>query len=158
METSVAPDIAALRKLATGELRERYTAVFGEPPKSSNREYVFKKIAYRLQERAFGTLSDRAKARAAELVDEGAIRTSAPRVSKGQPAPVARDPRLPAVGSVLTKEHRGRVHKVLVGAADFEFEGRRYGSLSAIARQITGTAWNGYLFFFGRTKRHETAA
>jgi hypothetical protein len=60
---------------------------------------------------------------------------------------VARDARLPGIGSVLTKEHRGKTHKVLVMEDGFEFEGQRHRSLSAIAKRITGTAWNGFLFF-----------
>ncbi len=150
MEQSLSAEIERLRKMPTGELRERYAAVFGEPTKSYNREHLFKKITYRLQERAHGTLSERAKARAAELLDEGAIRASAPR----RPGPVeasARDPRLPAVGAVLKREYRGTTYKVIVGEDGFEFDGQQYRSLSAIAKKITGTAWNGFLFF-KRTK------
>ncbi|MBI3725938.1 DUF2924 domain-containing protein [bacterium] len=147
MDKGPAAELSVLRKMATGELRERYARLFGEPAKSHNRDHLFKKCAYRLQELAYGPLSERAKAQAATLADEAAIRTNAPMQRRPKTPATARDPRLPAIGSVLTKEHRGRTYKVLVADDGFEFEGARYRSLSAIARKITGTAWNGFLFF-----------
>ena len=151
MGKPLAGEIARLAKLQTGELRERFGQVFGEQPKSRNREYLFKRIAFRLQEQANGTLLERVKALAAELVDETAIRMTGGGRSAAkelQKCPGGtRDPRLPGVGTVLTKDHRGKTHKVLVTEDGFEFEGLRYRSLSAIAKRITGIAWNGFLFF-----------
>lgn len=64
--------------------------------------------------------------------------------ARSQPS---RDPRLPPPGSILTRIHRGTQHRVLVLDAGFEYQGQSYGSLSRIARTITGTAWNGFVFF-----------
>ncbi|MBI3722354.1 DUF2924 domain-containing protein [bacterium] len=74
---------------------------------------------------------------------------------------LARDPRLPAVGSVLKRDYRGKTYRVLVTDDGFMFDGRRCASLSAIAKEITGTAWNGFLFFtraLGLKNRREAAA
>ncbi len=61
------------------------------------------------------------------------------------------DPRVPMPGSVIVKEYRGRTILIRVLAAGFEWEGRRFASLSAVAKDITGTKWNG-LAFFGLAK------
>jgi hypothetical protein len=63
------------------------------------------------------------------------------------PKTKARDPRLPAPGCILRRAHGGVEHEVSVHESDFEYRGQRYRSLSKIAREITGTAWNGLLFF-----------
>jgi hypothetical protein len=60
---------------------------------------------------------------------------------------VERDPRLPEVGSILTRKHEGRTHRITVRKDCFIYGGKEFKSLSAIARQITKTSWNGYLFF-----------
>lgn len=67
-----------------------------------------------------------------------------------------RDPRLPEPGEVLVKKHKGVEHEVRVLDDGFEYQGERYSSLSKIARAITGTTWNGYLFF-GLTRRKPAA-
>jgi Protein of unknown function (DUF2924) len=66
-----------------------------------------------------------------------------------------RDPRVPPVGTVLRRVFEGKAHEVTVCAEGFEYEGRRYESLSAIATEIAGTRWNGFLFF-GLKKRGES--
>jgi hypothetical protein len=58
-----------------------------------------------------------------------------------------RDSRLPAPGTLLTRDFKGRTHVVKVLTDGFEYEGRTYRSLSAIAGEIAGTRWNGFLFF-----------
>jgi hypothetical protein len=63
-----------------------------------------------------------------------------------------RDPRLPAPGTVLQREHGSELHEITVLADRFEYRGAFFKTLSAIARQITGTAWNGFLWF-GLTER-----
>ncbi len=157
-QKEIAKEIARLRKMSTGELREQYAQVFGEETRSHNKPHLFRKIAYRLQEKAFGGVSERTRARARELLDESLVRTNRLVPHRGWKGPVQdsspRDPRLPAVGTILTKEHRGRVYKVRVAEEGFEFEGKTYRSLSAVAREITSTHWNGYLFF-GLTGRGE---
>ncbi len=71
-----------------------------------------------------------------------------------------RDPRLPAPGSVLSRRYQGAECRVTVLEKGFEYRGERYRSLSKIAREITGTNWNGFLFFAvqRRTRKHDREA
>jgi hypothetical protein len=150
-------ELAALDKMSVGELAEKFREVFGEPTRTRNKEYLRKRIAWRIQERAEGGLSSRALERIEQLAPEAPVRWRAPVARKdGVSAPVvpiasaARDPRLPPIGSVITRLHNGVEHKVTVLADGFEHQGKQHRSLSKIARLITGTPWNGFLFFFGR--------
>jgi hypothetical protein len=157
----MAAQIAALERMTTGELATCYAEVFGEPTRSRNKSYLKKKVAYRIQEIAEGGLSARAKVRIEELAADAPIRH---RQRRGAEAPSenaapnssnpgqGRDPRLPAVGEVLVKVHRGTEHQVRMMEDGFEYQGERYTSLSKIAKEITGTNWNGFLFF-GLTQR-----
>ena len=144
--------LAALRKMTVAQLREEYREVFGEPTRSRNKDWLRKKVAWRIQELAEGGLSDRARARIEELADGVPLRRRARRASAGSDGAAAegeaqRDPRLPEPGSVLTRTHAGVAHKVTVLEDGFEYQGVRFASLSKIAREISGTNWNGFLFF-----------
>ncbi len=79
------------------------------------------------------------------LLDQGPATPPPPEPARGNSLP--RDPRLPAAGTILRREYRHSVHEVLVLHDDFEYRGKRYASLSLIAREITGTTWNGFGFF-----------
>ena len=132
-----------------GQLREVYAEKFGEETKSRNKQWLFKRIAWRIQELAEGGLSGRAKKRALELANDADLRLRPP---KGHVIPLAeakpkRDTRLPAVGTELKREFKGKTHTVAVGESAFTYKGKEYKSLSAIAKQISGTAWNGFGFF-----------
>ena len=151
---AVAPiteQLAALRKMTVGELRERYREIFGVPTRSRNKDYLRKKIAWRIQELEEGGLSERALARIEELtrgngedVLPGNGHTARPEPERARRP---RDPRLPEPGTVLRREHRGAVHEVTVLEDGFLYNGQHYRSLSQVARTITGTRWNGFLFF-----------
>lgn len=150
MADSIVAQIAALKPMTAGQLREVYLEKFGEPSKSRNKQWLFKRIAWRIQELAEGGLSERAKKRAAELANDADLRLRPPKGHKMPepvPAKAKRDPRLPAVGSELKREFDGKAHVVKVEEAGFSYKGKPYKSLSAIAKQITGTQWNGFLFF-----------
>jgi hypothetical protein len=151
MTADIGREVAALNRLSIGKLRERYTEAFGEPPASSNRAWLARRIAWRLQERAFGGLSERAKRRAAELADDADLRVVTPRAKENaEPAnasPALHDPRLPAPGTVLTRAYKGKTLEVMVLSGGFEFKGERYSSLSALAKTITGSHLNGFAFF-----------
>src|SRR5438034_806350 len=73
------------------------------------------------------------------------------------PVPRIRDPRLPSPGTVLTRPYRGRTIAVTVLESGFEYEGRRFDSLTAVAKAVTGSHWNG-LEFFGLTKSIKKAS
>lgn len=149
--------LAALRSMSPAQLRDKYLEVFGEPTRTGNKDFLFKRIAWRIQSLAEGTLSERARKRAEELARDADIRTSLPRppqdaseaaqtVTLPVPKVTAHD-RLPIPGTILTRKYRGRQIDVKVLPNGFEYEGQFYRSLSAIAKAITGTHWNGHLFF-----------
>jgi hypothetical protein len=127
-----------LRCLSTGELREKYAEVFGEPTNTRNRSYLLRKIAAELQ----GVGVDDAAA-----PDQPSdAKPAFPAAPRRRPTS-ARDPRLPPPGTVLERAHNGGVVRVTVLEDGFEYAGRTYGSLSAVARAATRTAWDGLLFF-----------
>jgi hypothetical protein len=149
--------------MKVAELRVRWRELFGEDSRSNNRDFLWRRLAWRVQELAYGGLSERAKARLEELSKEVDIRflpprgwkqalevATAPRPAVG-PGPV-RDPRLPKPGATMSRPYRGHDIRVTVLEKGFEWQGRPYRSLSAIAREVTGQRWNG-LLFFGLTRR-----
>jgi Protein of unknown function (DUF2924) len=147
MAESIVMQIAALKNMTVGQLREVYAEKFGEPSSSRNKPWLFKRIAWRIQELAEGGLSERAKKRAAELANDADLRLRPPKGHKAPETGPKRDPRLPAAGTELKREFNGKAHVVAVAADGFAYKGKPYRSLSAIAKQITGTQWNGFLFF-----------
>lgn len=151
MDAAVRMDIENLRKLKTGDLRSSYREVFGEASVSFNREHLFRRIAWRLQAEAEGELSERARQRAAELAKDSDLRLRAPqsfwREVERNGEPPHRDPRLPPAGTVVEHVYHGQILRVTVLANGFEYQGKHYASLSAIAHRVTGTRWNGFHFF-----------
>jgi hypothetical protein len=146
--------IAALERMGPTELRAQYLKVFGEPTRSANKQYLYKKVAWRIQSLAEGGLSERAKRRAEELARDADIRTTAPRAPSAPERSIALRvakadgcDRLPIPGTVLTRTYRGQHVAVTVLSDGFQYEGQTYKSLSAIAKAVTGSHWNGYLFF-----------
>lgn len=150
---SVAAQLAELESMSTGQLQEKWGEVFGEAPRSRNKAYLQKRLAYRLQEIAEGGLSAQCLARIDELSEKAPIRRrgrsagSMPAKSPELKEVPERDPRLPPIGVELVKNHKGEEHRVLCRADGFEWQGTVYKSLSKVAKAITGTSWNGYLFF-----------
>ena len=163
MDTSVIAQVGALQRMTVGELQAEWLRLNGEPTRSRNRTYLWRRLAWRLQERRLGGLSDRAKSRVAELAPDIYPRGRAPagvieraEVATVEPRRPTRDPRLPSPGTVITRQYHGSEVRVLTLHDGFEWEGRRYGSLSAVARAVTGQHWNGRLFF-GLTERKRKA-
>ena len=149
-------EINAVRKLSMEELRARYLELFGEDTKTRNKVYLFKRIAFRMQELKHGGLSEAARLRAEELAAQTPIRkrlAASDGAACAQPA-VVRDPRLPPPGTVLRRTHDGIEHEVTVLGDGFEYHGERFKSLSVLASKIAGTRWNGYGFFGLLTRRN----
>jgi hypothetical protein len=155
--------IQRLRRLPVAALRHQYQKLVGESCRSSNRQFLFRRLAWQLQAQAEGDLSERARRRAAEIVTDADLRsragkgywswpaetkTTAPK-SRSRPP---RDWRLPEPGTLLSRCYQGQDVVVQVLIEGFEYQARHYRSLSAIAREVTGTQWNGFLFF-GLTQR-----
>ena len=155
MELNIVNEVATLQRLSVGQLRQRFADLFGETTKASNRTWLIKRIVWRLQALAEGDLSERARRRAAELARDADLRLNPPQGNVNRmtpspepvtiPAPV--DQRLPPPGTILTRPYKGRLVQVQVLTEGFAYGGRVYASLSAVAKAITGSHTNGYLFF-----------
>lgn len=154
MRLEIGKEIAALEKMSTGQLGERYAELFGETTRTRHRAYLVRKIAWKLQALAEGDLSERARRRAEELAQGTELRVMAPKSAEPTRAGVsvtrtvvAADPRLPTPGTEIVRQYKSREVRVLVLAEGFEFEGQRYKSLSAFAKKLTGSHINGFRFF-----------
>jgi len=154
----MAAQVSALSDMTVAELREKYEEAFGEPARSRNKDYLRKKVAWRIQELAEGGLSDRAQARIDSLAAKASIDWRKPEPEeKSVDQEPQRDARLPVAGTVITRTYKGVEHHVTVLEEGFEYQGARYTGLSRIAREITGTNWNGFLFFKLQRRSREPA-
>jgi hypothetical protein len=156
METSLGREVAALPRMTVKQLRQKYAEVFGEYTNGHNRAWLVKRIAWRMQARAEGGPSERARQRAVELADGADLRLNPPAMKavatphEEAPAQTVRfqaDDQLPPPGTVLTRKYKGHVLHVKVRPDGFEHEGVVRASLSAVAKHITGSHCNGFLFF-----------
>jgi hypothetical protein len=158
---NIPAELAALKKMKAKALREKYRELFGEESRSGNRQWLFRRCAWRIQSLAEGELSERALHRARQLARDVDIRmmppaelddvasdctpalnmTAFPRIQRNL------DARLPMPGTKLTRVFKGHKYQVEVLDNGFEYDGEKYRSLSAVAHTITGSHWNGYLFF-----------
>jgi len=150
--------IQRLRQMSVGDLRDEWFRLYGEPTRSRNREFLYRRLAWRLQELLQGGLRDRAKLRLAELGDQEFTRartpTTPPQPAHDAPSPEeraerrpARDPRLPTPGTVISRKYKGRELRLVVHADGFELDGAMYASLSEAARAVTSQHWSGPLFW-----------
>lgn len=153
MALNVGKEIAALKRLTVPELRQRYGKAFGEGTKSRHKEFLIRRIVWRLQANEEGGLSERARQWAKELAADSDVRLTAPRTraatgpKKIASIEISQDGRLPMPGAVITRQYKGETIEVRVLPHGFEYEGQVYSTLSAVARKVTGTHWNGYHFF-----------
>jgi hypothetical protein len=154
-------DFDRLLRMRPDELHRLYRAMFGRDVQSGNSEQARRRIAWRVQSEREGGLPDSARRHALAMARESAVRirvgvertgrSDSPRHATVTGLVSDHDPRVPMPGSVIVKEYRGRRILVRVLDAGFEWDGRHFLSLSAVARDITGTKWNG-LAFFGLAK------
>jgi len=147
MDPSVNRVIEQLRSRRLPALKKKYREAFGENPRSSNKQFLFRRIAWRLQANAEGDLSERARQRAVEVAEEADLRIRAPQSFLKEHAERNRDPRLPAAGTRLTRQFKGHTVSVEVLEKGFRYGEQVYRSLSAVARHVTGVQWNGFAFF-----------
>jgi len=144
---NIGKEIALLKGMTVTELRKRYVKVFGEESRSRHKDYLIKRIVWRLQSLAEGDLSERARRRAMELANNSNIRMNAPkphtkpnsdRTTTGK-LNLPGNNRLPMPGAVLTRQYKGRNIVVTVLPKGFEYEGEVYRSLSAVAKAVTAS-------------------
>ena len=137
--TDVLRRLAALHAAPIASLKRQWLELYGKEPPPFSRSYITSRLAYRIQELAYGGLKPETVDRLVALgeqLDGGNIVLRRIRADSR-----------PLAGTRLIREWQGVQHVVTVRANDFEFEGLPYQSLSAIARHITGTRWNGWTFF-----------
>jgi Protein of unknown function (DUF2924) len=158
MPLNLAKEVAALQRMTPKQLRDKYAEVFGEATNGNNRTWLIRRIAWRLQAQAEGDLSERARERTAELARDADIRVIPPTLkvapetreggqSRTRDVRFEADDRLPPPGTVLTRQYKGQSIQVKVLPGGFEYAGEVYGSLSAVAKAITGSHCNGFHFF-----------
>ena len=156
MKRKTLEEVQRLHTMTTAELKRKYAEVFGEESRSNNKVHLRKKIAWRLQELDEGGLSERARRRAEELASDADLRVRAPKVKAVTDGPTLDQPlsfqkadtsRDLIPGATLKRIYKGRTLLVTVTQDGFLFNGKLYRSLSAIAREVTGSMWNGRLFF-----------
>jgi len=145
--------IMALKDAPLEVLKAQYNTLFGQAsPCSNNKVFIWRKIAYRLQEDAYGSLPASARERVNELikmydpVNNHALRAEESPVPSKKKAP-SRDRRLPIPGAIIRKSYKGAAVEVRVLENGFEYDKKIYRSLSAVAIAITCDHWNGYKFF-----------
>jgi hypothetical protein len=141
--------LAALKAMSVNDLKTEWRMLYGGTAPNNSRAFLEGRLAYRIQELIFGG-PDRETRRMLDLLADEVEGTA---TTKKQIA----DPRNPVTGTKLIRDWDGVAQTVTVLRDGFDWQGRRYKSLSAVARAITGTRWNGYRFFGLRErKRGET--
>jgi hypothetical protein len=139
MTSGVLAQLAALKGASAEALKARWHELFDTEPPPYNRRFLESRLAYRIQELAYGGLSRETMERLTAMARQYAAKSSAERKARPMLRPVA--------GTKLIREWDGIEHCVTVRSDDFEYLGRPYKSLSSVAREITGTKWNGWVFF-----------
>ncbi len=146
-EASVVTQLAALKRMTIIELKAKWESLFGTPAPNNSRSYLELRLGYRVQELTLGGLSRETRRTLDLLADEIEGRA-------GRKA-IMTDSRNPVVGTRLVREWGGVEHTVTVIKDGFDWQGQKFKSLSAAARAITGTQWNGYRFFGLREARRD---
>ena len=139
MSETVLARLAALKTTPTPALKQQWRELFGKEPPPYNRRFLESRLGYRIQELAYGGLKPETIERLkvlGEQLDGGNI---AVRKKRADDRPIS--------GTRLIREWQGVEHCVTALIDGYEYAGRPYKSLSAIARAITGTRWNGWVFF-----------
>ena len=154
MDNSMLERILALKETPLPELQKKYSEVFdGKKVPSNNKTLLWQRIAYRMQELAYGGLPEEARNKAKELAKEydpinnKALRPNNIIDNGADKCRILRDRRLPVPGTIITKDYKGTNISVKILDRGFEYNGKAYKTLTAIAKEITGSHWNGYLFF-----------
>lgn len=141
--------LARLKAMTVNELKSEWQTLMGSTPPNNSRAFLEQRLAYRIQELTYGGLPKPVSRLLDALADEVE--------GKKVRSTVISDPRNPVIGTRLVREWNDVEHVITVLQGGFDWQGRRYKSLSAIARDITGTQWNGYRFFGLRENKRGAA-
>lgn len=146
MDSSVLKQVADLRNLSHEELVALWRTLYGKDPTASNRPYLIKRLAYRIQELAYGGLSMRARETMDTILDSHGFDENGGNPALRQKQQERRQG-MPVTGTRIVREWKGKTHEVIAVHGGISYEGKLYRSLSAVAKAITGTHWNGPAFF-----------
>ena len=141
-EVTLLKQVVALSGLSPAQLTKKWRELFDDEPPDYDKRAMVRKLAHRLQELSYGGMTERCSERMKIRIRHEAM--------IGQPP--SKQDNMPVTGTRLLREWKGVEHCVTVMVDGFEYLGRPYGSLSAVARAITGTRWNGWVFFGVRRK------
>lgn len=166
MSLNINKEVREMEKRSVRELRQQYADVFGESTNAANKPWLIKRIAWRMQSNIEGDISERARLRAAEIANDADVRMSPPPDDpkpkrpqitdhfKTESVVFKSDERLPPAGTTLTRKYKGIDHQVKVMPIGFDYDGKVYKSLTAVAKQITGQHCSGFTFFnLGKARR-----
>ena len=142
MNDNVITQLAALRTMQAPELKVKWRELYDSEPPPFNRSFLESRLAYRIQEIAYGGLNPDILKRI-EALKDGAEKYKPNSINDSRPP----------IGAILVREHRGVEHRVKVLHNGFEYQGKNYRSLTAVASHIAGVHWNGPMFFGLRRKR-----
>lgn len=158
-DQSVLAQIADLSNLSHDELKDLWQTLYGRETPAYSRPYLIKRLAYRIQEIAYGGLSESTQTKLKKaLKKSGYDENAGVRIDKRSLR--KRSNNLPVIGTRLIREWNDGRYEVIVVDGGYEYQGKKYRSLTRVANIITGTHRNG-LAFFGiskvRAKRKETS-
>ena len=145
MTDNVLARLAALKTTPTPDLKKQWRDLFETEPPPYNRRFLESRLAYRIQELAYGGLKPETIERLEALGEQLDGGNVVLRRIRADMKPIS--------GTRLIREWKGVEHCVTVRDHDYEYQGRPYKSLSAVARAITGTRWNGWVFFGRKSRR-----
>jgi len=143
----MARQLSDLAQLSYDELKERWRTLFGKEPPAYNRVFLVNRLAHRLQELTYGGLPDVTRERMRQILPANGFDERGCKAGNGKGTAKRAGDNIPVLGTRLSREWNGKRHEVAVVPGGFEYEGRRYRSLTAVTRAITGTHWSGRAFF-----------
>jgi hypothetical protein len=150
---NVEKELSKMEAMSVSQLRELYESVFGEITTSRHKKCLIKRIIWRMQANRFGGLCTKVRQKALDAADEADLRTYAPKPKAAQGGNFTKTKKLVlgeteiAYGTTLKRVFKGREIVVRIEESGIWYNGENYNSLSAVAREVTGTRWNGRLFF-----------
>ncbi|MBI5725837.1 MAG: DUF2924 domain-containing protein [Planctomycetes bacterium] len=148
MDKTVLRQLAELQDMPFAALKERWRSLYGTEPPAYKREHIIRRLAYRIQELAFGGLPDQTKAELERIAEEDECQRKDNRAQRGKSKGTR-----PLPGTRIVRDWNGQRHEITAVEGGFEYKGRKYKSLSGIAKVITGAHWSGPQFFGLRTTK-----
>ena len=141
-KTSVLRQLATLQSMSLDQLREKWLDLYGTEPPQYKKQFLVKRLAHRIQELFYGGLSELAKSHLKKVAETDPVATVIRKIPEERKSQEAILP-----GTRFVRIWNDQRYEVIARESGFEYDGRIFRSLSAIAREITGTRWNGKIFF-----------